>query len=131
MKIGMLCLISAAVVFSSASEGVAQSRLLTEAEKRIIADAYGRDLRDPKSAQYEWAPFPLKLKGNETVSMYCFRANAKNGYGAFVGYKLIVGRVDLSAGKIIGFSYIMGRADDTPELARITEDFCRKLGPLA
>lgn len=130
MKSGMLFAVSATVLLATASESVAQSRPLAEAEKKIISQSYGRDLRDPQSAQYEWAPIPLKPKGTANIAMYCFRVNAKNAYGGYVGNKLIVGRIDLSAGRVIGFSYIMGRNDDSAELARITEDFCRKLGPL-
>ena len=49
-----------AIVLTVAGIGLAgaahgQSRSLTEAEKKIIANAYGSNLKDPQSAQYQWA----------------------------------------------------------------------------
>jgi hypothetical protein len=106
----------------------AQTRQLTAPEKQIIANAYGARLKDPASAQYRWAALPLtdNLKGGKLA--YCFEANAKNSYGGYTGFKLILGTLRRVNGKIVSFEYVAGNLDDTSALAQTTAELCRTFG---
>lgn len=106
----------------------AQTRQLTAPEKSIISNTYGTRLKDPGSAQYKWAPLPAvdSLKGGQLG--YCFQVTAKNSYGGYTGFKLILGTLKRENGKIVSFSYVAGNLDDSPELAETTADLCRAFG---
>lgn len=116
------------VVVMLTGECAAQSRELTTTEKKVIAAAYGRLLKDPHSAQYQWPQIPVKPETQNAQTAYCFQVNAKNSYGGYTGFKLIIGKVRQSAGKIIAFDYVAGHLDDTPALIRSTADMCRVFG---
>lgn len=105
-----------------------QSRAISRAEQKIIASSYGRVLKDPASAQYRWPMLPTEatLKGGEIA--YCFQVNAKNSYGAFTGFRSILGTVSQVGGKITRFEYVTGTLDDSPELAQATVNICRAYG---
>jgi hypothetical protein len=106
----------------------AQTRQLTAPEKRIIANTYGVRLKDPASAQYRWPALPLadSLKGGQLG--YCFQVNAKNSYGGYTGFKLILGTLRRVNGKIVSFEYVAGNLDDTPALAQTTAELCQTFG---
>ena len=106
----------------------AQTRQLSAPEKGLIAGTYGARLKDPGSAQYQWAPVPLadNLKGGRVA--YCFRVNAKNSFGGYTGFKLILGMLARANGKITSFEYMAGNLDDSPELAQTTAELCRTFG---
>ncbi len=105
----------------------AETRLLSDAEKRLIADEFGSSLKDPNSAQYRWANLVIdpSVKGSEFG--YCFQVNAKNSYGGYTGFRTIAGMVKRSGGKIISYSYTSGVRDDEI-MAQTTKDICRILG---
>jgi hypothetical protein len=108
------------------SDAFAQTRSLSNSEQQVIQMSYGRRLRDPGSAQYEWPRFPSNAKlGSNTETGFCFRVNAKNAYGGYAGFKLIFGTVRLSAGRVLAFDYIAGQNDDSAELVKTTADLCR------
>lgn len=121
-------LICSAVVAVSAlsSEAFAQNRSLSVSEKQTIQKSYGRQLKDPLSAQYEWPQFPQNPKlGSNAETGICFRVNAKNAFGGFVGFKLIFGTVRLSAGRIVAFDYVVGQNHDSAEMVRTIASLCR------
>lgn len=107
---------------------LAQTRTLTEGEKKIVSAAYGASLKDPSSAQYKWPPVLLlnNLKGGQVG--YCFQVNAKNSFGAYTGFKLILGTLRRVNGKVVAFDYVMGNIDDTPALMSATADLCKSFG---
>jgi hypothetical protein len=86
----------------------AETRPLTEAEKKIIINSYGNDLKDPASAQYRWPNLTVKPSMNRDEPIYCFEVNAKNSYGGYAGFKIIGGQVRRRNGRIFAYSYIMG-----------------------
>jgi len=59
---------------------------LTSDEKAQIQDALKVVLKDAESAKIEWLPMPdpLQQAGDQT---YCFKVNAKNGFGAYAGFQ--------------------------------------------
>ena len=107
---------------------LAQTRPLTSAEKATISAKYGAGLKAPLSAQYKWHQVPLadSVKGGQVG--YCFEVNAKNSYGGYTGYKLIMGTLRRSNGRVVAFDYVMGNIDDTPELLSATADLCKGFG---
>lgn len=48
--------------------------------RAAIQEAVGKELNDPFSAQYDWQPVKSPV-------VYCGFVNAKNAFGAYVGYK--------------------------------------------
>ncbi len=116
---------------SLSGEACAQTRALSNTEKQIVQNAYGRQLKDPGSAQYEWPQFPQNPKlGSSAETGFCFRVNAKNAFGGYVGFKLIFGTVRLSGGRIASFSYIAGQNDNSAALVETTAQLCRTFNVL-
>ncbi|HYA06742.1 MAG TPA: hypothetical protein VEF90_12705 [Xanthobacteraceae bacterium] len=58
-------------------------RDLTPEEKKVIIDAVATSLRDPKSAKYRWAKFPMIV--TEDSVNYCALVNAKSPHAAYDG----------------------------------------------
>jgi len=106
----------------------AQSRSLTDGEKKLISNTYGAKLKDPVSAQYRWAALPLADNLKQGLTATCFQVNAKNSYGGFAGFKTIMGTLKRVNGKIVEFDYYLGSLDDTPGLIRTTADLCKTFG---
>src|SRR4051794_21470271 len=98
----------------------AQQRSLTDAEKKIITSAYGTRLKDPLSAQYRW---PNLIKAHADAPDYCFQVNAKNSYGAYVGYQTVLGSVTQRNGTVIGYGYKMG-AEGSSMMNDTASEFC-------
>lgn len=128
MKLAKCFLVLVAAGVMLTGECAAQSRDLTATEKKVIATAYGRLLKDPHSAQYQWPQIPVKPQTQNAQTAYCFQVNAKNSYGGYTGFKRIIGKVRQSAGKIVAFDYVAGHLDDTPALIQTTVDMCRIFG---
>lgn len=61
------------------------TRELSESEKKALAHALSRTLKDPDSAQFQWDPVRY-LPGTQTTE-YCSLINAKNSYGGYTGYE--------------------------------------------
>jgi len=51
--------------------------------------------------------------------------NAKNSYGGYTGFRLVVGKSKIVAGKIASFEYIGGNVD---ELRDVVEMYCCGVG---
>jgi hypothetical protein len=101
----------------------AQQRPLTDAEKKIITSTYGERLKDPPSAQYRW-PNLMKSPSSKTDKPdYCFQVNAKNSYGAYVGFQTVLGTVTQRNGTVVGYRYKMG-AESNPIMNDTATDFC-------
>ncbi|AUC99371.1 hypothetical protein CWS35_04820 [Bradyrhizobium sp. SK17] len=105
----------------------AETRPLTDAEKKIIASTYGSDLKDPQSAQYQWPNLVVdpSVKGDEMG--YCFRINAKNSYGGYTGFRTVTGTVKRSGGKIVSYRYAAGSRDDAI-MNETVENVCQIMG---
>jgi hypothetical protein len=106
----------------------AQTRALTDIDKKAIANDYGKRLKDPASAQYQWAPVPIESITKGPKVAYCFQVNAKNSYGGYVGSRLIIGALLVNGGRVRGFEYSAGANDTTPALQQATAEMCQILG---
>ncbi|WP_375786301.1 hypothetical protein ACE10Z_01085 [Bradyrhizobium sp. Pha-3] len=105
----------------------AETRPLNDAERKIISGSYGADLKDPVSAQYRWPDLIIDpaAKGDEVG--YCFRVNAKNSYGGYIGFRTIAGTVKRNNGKVVIYSYKAGTSEDAI-LGDLAERVCRHWG---
>jgi hypothetical protein len=65
------------------------------------------------------------VKGDQTG--YCFRVNAKNSYGGYIGFKTIAGLVKRSAGRIVSYTYTSGSRDDAI-ISQATAELCQIIG---
>ena len=76
---------------------------LTDDQERQVRNIISRNLRDPASAQFRsWRTERRVLDNGNTVLSACGEINAKNGFGAYVGFlpfnvTLINGRESMSA----------------------------------
>jgi hypothetical protein len=106
----------------------AQTRPITNGERSLITSSYGNLLKDAGSAQYRMQPIPLSNNQKDGKTVYCFEVNAKNSYGGYAGYKIVIGKVVRSNGKIISFSYDGNSDDDARSIPGATADMCRAFG---
>jgi hypothetical protein len=65
------------------------------------------------------------VKGDQTG--YCFRVNAKNSYGGYIGFETIAGLVKRNAGRIVSYTYTSGGRDDAI-ISQATEELCQIIG---
>lgn len=68
------------ILFVLAAASTSPPPIFTAEQQSAIKEAVGRKLNDPFSAQYEWQPV-------QDDASYCGWVNAKNAFGAYVGYK--------------------------------------------
>jgi hypothetical protein len=106
----------------------AQSRPISDAERSLITNIYGHLLKDAGSAQYRMQPIPLTDNQTGGNFVYCFEVNARNSYGGYTGYKIVIGKVARSKGKITSFSYDANSEDDARLVPGMTADTCRAFG---
>jgi len=100
-------------------------RTLTANEKALLAKGFVATLKDPGSAQFQWAKVPKRLP--ESGFDYCAMVNAKNSYGGYIGAQPFIGMVMVNNGKIIG-GVIAAVGDANPTYQQIIPDMCRKKG---
>jgi hypothetical protein len=74
----------------------AKARDLTAPEKAMIREAVSDQFLDPDSAKFRWLPLPAKLNGG----VYCGSVNAKNGFGAYTGYKPFAVVLEVKGGAV-------------------------------
>lgn len=78
--------------------GIGQ-RDLTPVEKKIIMDAVGLSLVDPKSARYHWTKFPA-MTAQDSVN-YCATLDGKSPYPAYNGRQAYIVETKLLGGRVI------------------------------
>jgi hypothetical protein len=76
---------AAASAPAPAATPASQLRDLTPQEKKIIVDAIASSLREPGSAKYKWAKFPM-VPPSDQVS-YCATVDAKSPFAAYSGHQ--------------------------------------------
>lgn len=74
-------------------------RDLTPAEKKVIMDAVGLNLVDPKSARYRWAKFP-EITTEDSVN-YCATVDGKSPYPAYNGRQAYIVETKVLGGRVI------------------------------
>jgi hypothetical protein len=98
-------------------------RDLTPQEKKAITDAVAPSLRNPGSAKYRWAKFPVVV--TEDSVNYCAVVDAQSPYPAYNGQQAYIVEANVSGGHITGavMGLIAGGKDFT-----IVSTMCAKYG---
>ncbi|HUC50115.1 MAG TPA: hypothetical protein VMA30_12070 [Xanthobacteraceae bacterium] len=109
--------------FSEATTPAGPQRDLTVQEKKVIMDAVAPSLRNPGSARYKWAKFPMIVTEN-TVN-YCAVVDAQSPYPAYNGAQAYIVEADVSGGRVTGAT--MGLIAGGKDFA-IVGKMCAKYG---
>jgi hypothetical protein len=112
----------AAPADSAAATGGPQ-RDLTPQEKKAIMDAVAPSLRNPASAKYRWAKFPMVV--TEDSVNYCGIVNAGSPYPAYNGDQDYIVEARLTGGHVT--SAVMGLIAGGKDRA-IVANMCAKYG---
>lgn len=98
-------------------------RDLAPDEKKVIADAVGRVIKDPASAKFHWAKFP----GNATSGdvNYCAWVNAKSDLPGYSGNQLYIAVVGSENGKVK--SAVVGAIHGGGD-AHVVRNLCKRYG---
>ena len=89
---------SAAPATVAAATPASQLRDLTPQEKKIVIDAIAPSLREPGSAKYKWAKFPMVPPSDEVS--YCGIVDAKSPHAAYDGRQAYIVDTKVSGGHI-------------------------------
>ena len=108
---------------ASPDAGGGAQRDLTPQEKKIIVDAVAPSLRDPASAKYRWAKFPVVV--TEDSVNYCAIVNAKSPYPAYDGKQAYIVEARVVGGHVA--SAVMGLIAGGKDAA-IVANMCAKYG---
>jgi hypothetical protein len=93
-------------------------RDLTPAEKKIIMDAVGLNLVDPKSARYHWAKFP-EMTTQDSVN-YCATVDGKSPYPAYNGRQAYIVEAKVLGGRVIAATMgLIAGGKDTALVAKM------------
>jgi hypothetical protein len=79
-------------------------RDLTPAEKKAIVEAVGPSLRNPASAKYRWAKFPVVV--TDSSVNYCSIVNAESPYPAYNGEQAYIVEARMTGNRVT--SAVMG-----------------------
>lgn len=108
---------------STAASGPVAERDLTPQEKKAIVDAVAPSLRDPASAKYRWAKFPVVVT-DDSVN-YCSVVDAKSPYPAYDGKQAYIVEAKVVGGHVT--SAVMGLIAGGKDAA-IVATMCAKYG---
>jgi hypothetical protein len=112
---------------SAAAGGTASSSLaqrdLTPQEKKVIVDSVATSLRNPATAKYKWAKFPV-IPTEDPVN-YCATVDAQSPYPAYNGQQAYIVEAHMSGGKVT--SAVMGLIAGGKDFAIVTK-MCAKYG---
>lgn len=98
-------------------------RDLAPDERKVIADAVGRVIKDPASAKFHWAKFPGNA-GSGDVS-YCAWVNAKSDLPGYSGNQLYIAVVGAEGGRVK--SAVVGAIHGGGD-AHVVRSLCKRYG---
>lgn len=104
------------------SGGSLGERELSPDEKKIITDAVALSIKDPASAKYRWAKFPVTIEGSTN---YCANVDAKSPYPAYNGRQNYIVETHVAGGKVA--SAVVGLIAGGKDAAIVTK-MCAKYG---
>ena len=99
------------------------TRDLDPDEKKVIADAVGRVIKDPRSAKFRWAKFPAG-PGTGDVN-YCAAVDAKSTLPGQSGNQLYTAVVGTESGKVK--SAVVGAIHGGGD-AHVVRGLCKRYG---
>jgi hypothetical protein len=89
---------SAALEAAPPATPASQLRDLTPQEKKIVVEAIAPSLKEPGSAKYKWAKFPIVPPSDEVS--YCGIVDAKSPHAAYSGRQAYIVDTKVSGGHI-------------------------------
>lgn len=89
---------TAAPATATAATPASQLRDLTPQEKKIVVEAIAPSLKEPGSAKYKWAKFPIVPPSDEVS--YCGIVDAKSPHAAYSGRQAYIVDTKVSGGHI-------------------------------
>lgn len=92
-------------------------------EKKVIADAVGRVVKDPRQARFHWAKFPAAT-GSGDVN-YCASVDARSTMAGQNGNQLYIAVVGTEGGKVK--SAVVGAIHGGSD-AHVVRDLCKRYG---
>jgi hypothetical protein len=112
----------AACVTPDGSPTAPGMRELAPDEKKIIADAVGRVIKEPSSAKFRWARFPVNTGGDVN---YCASVNARSALPGYGGNQLYIAVVGTENGRVktAVVGAIHGGSD-----AHVVRNLCKRYG---
>lgn len=115
------CFLSGCVTQDGGSSPLGLRELAPD-EKKVIADAVGRVIKEPSSAKFRWAKFPATAGGDVN---YCASVNAKSALPGYSGNQLYIAVVGTEGGKVKSavVGAIHGGAD-----AHVVRGLCKRYG---
>lgn len=108
---------------AAASLAGGAQRDLTPQEKKAIVDSVAPSLRDPGSAHYKWAKFPVVV--TEDSVNYCATVDGKSPYAAYSGNQAYIVEAKVVGGRVT--SAVMGLIAGGKDFA-IVSSMCAKYG---
>jgi hypothetical protein len=108
---------------AAAPSGPGPQRDLTPEEKKAIVDAVAPSLRNPGSAKYKWAKFPVVV--TEDSVNYCATVDAGSPYPAYNGQQAYIVEARMAGGHVS--SAVMGLIAGGKDAA-IVANMCAKYG---
>jgi len=107
----------------SGSSSALSGRDLAPEEKKIIADAVGRVIKEPSSAKFRWARFSANI-GSGDVN-YCASVNAKSALPGYSGNQLYIAVVGTENGRVK--SAVVGAIHGGSD-AHVVRALCKRYG---
>jgi hypothetical protein len=104
------------------SPALGGGRDLAPEEKKIIADAVGRVIKEPGSAKFRWAKFPAAASGDVN---YCASVNAKSPLPGYSGNQLYIAVVGTENGRVK--SAVVGAIHGGSD-AHVVRNLCKRYG---
>jgi hypothetical protein len=98
-------------------------RELAPDEKKIIADAVGRVIKEPSSATFRWAKFPGNAAGGDVN--YCASVNGKSALPGYSGKQLYIAVVGTQGGKVK--SAVVGAIHGGADM-HVVRTLCKRYG---
>jgi hypothetical protein len=98
-------------------------RELAPDEKKVIADAVGRVIKEPSSAKFRWAKFPVNAAGGDVN--YCASVNAKSALPGYSGNQLYIAVIGTEGGQVK--SAVVGAIHGGGD-AHVVRGLCKRYG---
>lgn len=123
LAVSVLGLCAASCITPDGSSPSLGYRELAPEEKKVIADAVGRVVKEPSSAKFRWAKFPVAVAGGDVN--YCASVHAKSPLPGYSGNQLYIAVVGTEGGKVK--SAVVGAIHGGTD-AHVVRNLCKRYG---
>jgi hypothetical protein len=116
------CCVSGCVTPDGSSAPLGYRELAPD-EKKVIADAVSRVIKEPSAAKFRWVKFPANAGGGDVN--YCASVNAKSALPGYSGNQLYIAVVGVEGGKVK--SAVVGAIHGGTD-AHVVRAMCKRYG---